>query len=71
MMAYAVQTQTVSSNIFARGANLLTFIAERLERRRVYKQTVAELSTLSNRELADLGISRSMIRAIALEAAGY
>ncbi|WP_371157076.1 DUF1127 domain-containing protein [Jannaschia sp. 2305UL9-9] len=36
---------------------------------RLYRQTVNELSDLSNRELADLGLSRSMIRSIALEAA--
>ncbi|TMV53171.1 DUF1127 domain-containing protein [Thioclava sp. BHET1] len=39
------------------------------ERRRVYRQTVAELQLLTDRELNDLGISRSMITRIALEAA--
>ncbi|MGB0960969.1 MAG: DUF1127 domain-containing protein [Halocynthiibacter sp.] len=34
---------------------------------RAYRQTVAELSELSNRELADLGLSRSGIKRIALE----
>lgn len=38
-------------------------------RRAVYRQTVNELSNLSNRELADLGIHRSMITRIATEAA--
>ncbi len=38
-------------------------------RRAVYRQTVSELSNLSNRELADLGIHRSMITRIATEAA--
>ena len=32
---------------------------------RRYRQTVAELDRLSNRELADLGISRSEIASIA------
>lgn len=36
---------------------------------RVYRKTVNELSALSNRDLADLGLSRSMIRGIAIEAA--
>lgn len=36
---------------------------------RVYRVTMAELSALSNRDLADLGLSRSMIRGVALEAA--
>ena len=38
-------------------------------KRAVYRQTVKELDALSNRELADLGLSRSSIRSIAIEAA--
>lgn len=37
---------------------------------RTYRRTLNELSVLSNRDLADLGISRSMIVSVALEA-GY
>jgi len=37
---------------------------------RTYRRTLAELSALSNRDLADLGLSRSAIRNVALEA-GY
>ena len=40
-----------------------------LERRRVYKQTLNELSALSNRDLADLGLHRSQLRGIAWQAA--
>ncbi|GHE02762.1 hypothetical protein U879_18155 [Defluviimonas sp. 20V17] len=40
-----------------------------LERRRIYRTTLNELSALSDRDLADLGLHRSMIRRIALEAA--
>lgn len=36
---------------------------------RVYRDTVRELSALSNRDLSDLGLSRSMIRGVAIEAA--
>lgn len=36
---------------------------------RVYRTTFNELSALSNRDLADLGLSRSMIRSVALSAA--
>lgn len=36
---------------------------------RVYRDTVSELSALSNRDLSDLGLSRSMIRSVAIEAA--
>jgi len=69
-MAYAVSTQATTVTLVARLAHVLAQVADRMERRRVYKQTVAELSGLSGRELADLGIGRSQIRAIALEAAG-
>ncbi|MCB1343506.1 MAG: DUF1127 domain-containing protein [Pseudooceanicola sp.] len=36
-------------------------------RHRVYRQTVSELVGLSDRDLADLGLHRSHIRAIARE----
>nr|WP_246098630.1 DUF1127 domain-containing protein [Paracoccus laeviglucosivorans] len=38
-------------------------------RRALYRQTIRELHDLNSRELADLGISRSMIRSVAYEAA--
>ena len=44
-------------------------ISERMARARVYRNTVSELQGLSDRDLADLGISRASIRSIALEAA--
>jgi uncharacterized protein YjiS (DUF1127 family) len=37
--------------------------------RRAYRETFSELEALSNRELADIGISRSDITAVALNAA--
>lgn len=40
-----------------------------LGRYRVFRQTYDELSALSNRQLADLGINRSMITRIAMDAA--
>ncbi len=36
-----------------------------------YRETRSELSRLDSRELADLGISRHDIKAIAKQAAGY
>ncbi|PRY25986.1 uncharacterized protein DUF1127 [Aliiruegeria haliotis] len=39
------------------------------EQYKVYRTTVTELSQLSDRALADLGVSRSMIRSLARDAA--
>ena len=44
-------------------------LRNRVARYRLYRRTVAELSALSGRELADLGLHRSMIRRVALQAA--
>lgn len=38
-------------------------------KRKVYRETYHELSMLTDRDLADLGIPRSSIRRVALEAA--
>lgn len=42
---------------------------ENRARRVIYRQTVRELNALTNRDLADLGISRAMITRLAHEAA--
>ncbi|MBQ2259876.1 MAG: DUF1127 domain-containing protein [Loktanella sp.] len=44
-------------------------LADKLAKRKVYMTTLRELQALSNRDLADLGLSRSDIRFIAMEAA--
>jgi uncharacterized protein YjiS (DUF1127 family) len=49
--------------------SILTTISTRLERRRRESRTFSELAMLSDRDLTDLGISRSDIRRIAREAA--
>jgi uncharacterized protein YjiS (DUF1127 family) len=61
-MAYANATQTAAPGLMAR-------MIAAMAARKVYRTTVTELQSLDNRDLADLGISRSMIRAIAYEAA--
>ena len=52
-----------------RSAGLLARIVDAMAARKVYRTTLNELRALDNRDLADLGISRSMITAIAHEAA--
>ncbi|WP_187428756.1 DUF1127 domain-containing protein [Roseobacter fucihabitans] len=72
-MAYYTQINTRSESVIERtlitAANLLQAASERYARNRVFRETYAELSKLGERELNDLGMSRSMIRAIALDAA--
>ena len=50
-------------------AKFVADIRNHMARRSVYRQTVHELSQLSDRELADLGLSRAAIRSTAYEAA--
>lgn len=61
----ARQERAVGTGIMGMFARL----QEARARRAVYRQTVNELSNLSNRDLDDLGIHRSMITRIASEAA--
>lgn len=48
---------------------LFASLKDKLARRRIYRETMSELSELSNAELADLGLHRSMIKRLALQAA--
>lgn len=68
-MAYLNTSSSAGFGLMDRVANTVKSVKEALHRRRVYNQTVSELRALSTRELNDLGISRSMITRIALEAA--
>ncbi|MEO9782417.1 MAG: DUF1127 domain-containing protein [Sedimentitalea sp.] len=44
-------------------------LKSRFQSYRVYRHTLSELSVLSDRELADLGLHRSMLKRIAYQAA--
>lgn len=68
-MAYASDIRTVQNGIMDRVNAAIKAFAEAREQRRVYNQTMRELSGLNNRELADLGISAAEIPYIAREAA--
>ena len=63
-MAYTTMNRSAS-----RFRDLRATLSDTIARRRTYRQTVHELTQLSDRELADLGIARSMIRGIATETA--
>lgn len=56
-------------SVWQRLIELPAHLAERTAKYRLYRETLGELSRLSDRELADVGISRGMIRDVALEAA--
>jgi len=66
-----VQTETFAAgaSLFARIAAYRTHMVEAYTKRKVYRTTLSELRGLSTRELDDLGLSPSTIKAVAYEAA--
>ena len=70
-MAYVTTSRSLDlgSGLAPRFSRLMAKSSEYLARRRVYNVTLAELRSLSDRELNDIGMSRSMIKSVALEAA--
>ncbi len=68
-MAFITDIRTGGTSWGARFAEMRAQWAENAAKRKVYRTTLAELESLSNRDLADLGISRSMINSLAFEAA--
>jgi uncharacterized protein YjiS (DUF1127 family) len=67
-MAY-VNSRSASVSISDRVANIVKSVKDAVERRRVYAQTVRELSGLTDRDLTDLGLARANIHDLAREAA--
>lgn len=69
-MAYLSQKQTAThSSVLTWIGGVWADYREAVRRRAIYRQTFSELNALSNRELADLGLHRSMLRRIAWTAA--
>lgn len=68
-MTYVGNTRAAPAGLLTRMAGMKNSLATAIRQRRVYTRTVAELNALSDRELADLGISRLGITDIAREAA--
>lgn len=67
-MAYFTQT-LAGASIGNRFQSMASLVSERVAQYNTYRTTLSELSNLSDRELNDLGIDRTMIRSIAHEAA--
>lgn len=71
-MAFVQNTATTNDG-FGFASKVYDFFAgiqTAVRKQKVYADTYAELSSLTNRELADIGIGRSDIKAIALDQAG-
>jgi uncharacterized protein YjiS (DUF1127 family) len=58
-------TRTAATSLSAR----IDAVRAEFAKWRLYRRTLAELQSLNGRELADLGLHRSMIKRIALDAA--
>ncbi|KGJ06796.1 Uncharacterized conserved protein YjiS, DUF1127 family [Paracoccus halophilus] len=67
-MAVLVLNQNNVRNT-GRIAKFVADLRDNMARRSVYRQTLRELDELSDRDLNDLGLSRSSIRSVAYEAA--
>ena len=67
-MAY-VNSRSASLSIADRVSSVVRLVKDAIARRQVYNQTLAELNVLTDRDLADLGISRDSIALVAREAA--
>lgn len=69
-MATATQTSALNGrSLGERIANTYAAFTAFQQKRAMYRTTLRELGELNDRELNDLGLSRSSIRAIAYEAA--
>ena len=68
-MTVHVETHFAGTSLLERFAAFRAQLADKAAKRKTYRTTLAELDVLSTRDLADLGISRSMIKGIAYEAA--
>ncbi|WP_193141486.1 MULTISPECIES: DUF1127 domain-containing protein [unclassified Meridianimarinicoccus] len=69
-MAFTADIRTYENSIVNRIERALDAFRAHRTRRATYRVTINELSVLSDRDLNDLGLSRSDIPAVAREAAG-
>lgn len=68
-MAYLNETRTTWSGIADRVVHSFAEFRASRARARIYRATLSELGALTDRELADLGLSRMRITSVAYEAA--
>jgi uncharacterized protein YjiS (DUF1127 family) len=70
-MAFTNTTSAPLTSPLNRIASAFGALATRYKNYRLYRETFDGLSALSNRDLADLGIGRSDIRRVSIEATYY
>jgi uncharacterized protein YjiS (DUF1127 family) len=68
-MAYLNADRALHTGLIDRFSAFRKTLVERRTRYALYKRTIEELGALTDRDLADLGVSRSDVRRIAYEAA--
>ena len=68
-MAYASDLRATRANSLDRATSFRTDLRTRFDKYKVYRTTLRELSQLGDRDLADLGLHRSDIRTVAMQAA--
>ncbi len=68
-MAFLTETRSTAISVADHANDAIANFKAYLARRRVERQTYRELAALSDRELSDLGMNRTMIASIAREAA--
>lgn len=67
-MAYVQSEAKLKTSFFENFSTGVLNLRNRYKKYRLYSKTVSELRELSGRDLADLGLSRSMIESVAFSA---
>ena len=67
-MAYIQSEAKLKTSFFENFSTGVLNLRNRYKKYRLYSKTVSELRELSGRDLADLGLSRSMIESVAFSA---
>lgn len=70
-MAYLNTTSATTSSLNTRIGSAFDALVARYKQHRLYRETFDGLSALSNRELADLGLTRCEIKRVAKKAAQH
>ena len=68
-MAYATETRAAGGSLVQKISEFRAHIADRFAKYQTYRETMNELGSLTDRDLADLGLSRGDMHRVAVEAA--